>query len=75
MKKLLLPALLAALVCGSAHASSSDLMDTGKHDLPTHKLQWSDSLDVVEDREHGVVCYVARASDSHAMQMECLKVK
>jgi hypothetical protein len=66
--------ILAALAAGTAHASSSDLVDTAKHDLPTHKLQWSDSLDVVEDREHGVVCYVARASDSHAMQMQCLKV-
>jgi catabolite regulation protein CreA len=73
MKRLLALALIIA--AAHAHAASVDVVDTAKHDLPTHKLQWSDSLDVVEDREHGVVCYVARASDSHAMQMQCLRTK
>lgn len=65
---------LLALVATTAHAADN-LVDTSKHDLPAHKLQWSDTLDVVKDPDNGVVCYVARQSDSHAMQMQCLKVK
>jgi hypothetical protein len=69
---------LAALLacCAIALPAHADpIRDTGQHELPTHQLQWHDTLDVVEDPSHGIVCYVARQSDSHAMQMQCLKVK
>jgi predicted NACHT family NTPase len=59
-----------------AHAADT-LRDGDQHELPTHKsmLQWHDTLDVIEDAQRGVVCYVARQNDSHALQMQCLKVK
>ncbi|MDR5879042.1 hypothetical protein [Caballeronia sp. LZ032] len=72
MKKLLILAVLA--LAGTAHAADQ-LVDTDKHELPTHRLQFSDTLDVVQDPKNNVVCYVARQSDSHAMQLQCLKVK
>jgi hypothetical protein len=58
-----------------ANASGEILLDVEKHDLPTHKLQWSDTLDVVVDVKNQNVCYVARQSDSHAMQMQCLPIR
>ncbi|SIT50458.1 exported hypothetical protein [Paraburkholderia piptadeniae] len=69
-------ALLAAcLIAIPAHADT--LRDVEQHDLPTHKAwgQFHDTLDVVEDAQRGVVCYVARQSDSHALQLQCVKVK
>ena len=72
--KYVLSALAAALFTGLAVAAVDNLQDADKHALPTHRLQFSDTLDVVTDPARGVVCYVARQSDSHAMQMQCLKV-
>ncbi|CAB3779335.1 hypothetical protein LMG28688_00808 [Paraburkholderia caffeinitolerans] len=71
---------LAALLmcCAIALPAHADgLRDSDQHELPTHKSwgQWHDTLDVIEDPSHGVVCYVARQNDSHAMQMQCVKVK
>lgn len=72
MKTLAILAVLAvSLGAGMAHADDR-LVDTDKHNLPTHSLQWSDSLDVIVDMKNSNVCYVARQSDSHAMQMQCL---
>jgi catabolite regulation protein CreA len=66
----------AALLAASAAAHADTLRDSSQHELPTHKAwgQVHDTLDVVDDPEHGVVCYVARQSDSHALQLQCLKV-
>jgi catabolite regulation protein CreA len=70
--------LAALLACCAlitpAHADS--LVDGSQHELPTHKawMQVHDTLDVIDDPQHGVVCYVARQSDSHSLQMLCLKV-
>jgi hypothetical protein len=75
MKKLL--AILALLmVTGGAHAGQDQLVDTDQHSLPSHKvLQWSDTLDVVVDPKNGNVCYVARQSDSHSLQLSCLPMR
>jgi hypothetical protein len=73
MKKLL-PALALLGALGSAHASDN-LVDTEKHALPSHQLSWSDTLDVIVDTRNQNVCYVARQSDSHAMQMQCLPLR
>lgn len=70
---------LALLACCAlaVPAYADGLRDGDQHELPTHKAwgQWHDTIDVIEDPAHGAVCYVARQNDSHAMQMQCVKVK
>jgi hypothetical protein len=69
--------LIALCIAFSLPAHADSLRDADQHDLPTHKAwgQWHDTLDVIEDPAHGVVCYVARQSDSHSLQLQCVKVK
>jgi catabolite regulation protein CreA len=75
MKKIAAAITTALFLATVAMAAEDILVDGSKHQLPSHKLDWHDTLDVVNDPIHGVTCYVARASDSHAMQMQCLKTQ
>ena len=63
---------LGAAFAGPAHAEARN---AEKLDLPAHRLQFSDSLDVVEDKSRGIVCYVVRQSDSHSTAMQCVPLK
>jgi hypothetical protein len=74
MPFLLIAAFVALLACGTSEAAEN-LIDVEKHELPTHKLTWSDTLDTVVDLKNGNICYIARQSDSHAMQMQCLPLR
>ncbi|MDN8037421.1 hypothetical protein [Burkholderia vietnamiensis] len=74
MKNLAILAVLAVSLGASLAHADYRLVDTDKHNLPTHSLQWSDSLDVIVDLKNNNVCYVARQSDSHALQMQCLPI-
>jgi hypothetical protein len=65
----------AVLVPMAPAFAAENLIDVEKHELPTHKLTWSDTLDTVVDLKNQNVCYVARQSDSHAMQMQCLPIR
>jgi hypothetical protein len=65
---------IGAVAAGPAHAAPRNAEQI---ELPTHKAwgQFHDTLDVVEDKERGIACYVVRQSDSHATALQCVKVK